>query len=372
MSSEDIKDMVDKFDGSNFDLWRTQMTGYLRLKSLDKPLEGDKPQDMSQFDWDKLDMQALLAIRRTLARSVKDKVKSKTTSIGIMKALSEKYEKPRAVQKLNMMKRLFNLKMDEQYGSVNQHLDDVNELVEKLRSLEINFDEDIKAYCLLSSMPDSWDATVTGICSSSGNKKLVYSDVCDALLREEIRRRNQVGEHLESASQARATSRGRSKSCCWQCGKPGHKQKDCGALNNDVEAANAIDSPLESWILTPGAALHCSPHQEIMEKYTSGNFGKVYTANNESLDVVGKGDVRIKLPTGGIWILPDVRHIPGLKRNLISVGQLANEGYGVCCSPDGWRVTRGAFLLTCPTDDSDSTLKVVSRFPINPNQTILV
>ncbi|KAK9937927.1 hypothetical protein M0R45_014692 [Rubus argutus] len=63
---------------------------------------------------------------------------------------------------------------------------------------------------------------------------------------------------LESASQTRAKSRGRSKSCCWHCGKPGHKQKDCGALNNDVEAANAIAAMI-SWslfLLFPSLSCH--------------------------------------------------------------------------------------------------------------------
>ena len=78
------------------------------------------------------------------------------------------------------------------------------------------------------------------------------------------------------------------------------------------------------------------------------------------------------MPNGGFWVLRDVKHIPSLKRNLIFVGQLVNEGYGVCCSPDGWMVKRGNFNLTCSADDSDLTFKVVSFFPIDPRQTLLV
>ena len=52
----------------------------------------------------------------------------------------------------------------------------------------------------------------------------------------------------------------------------------------------------------------------------------MYLADGEALDVVGMGDVRIILPNGFIWLLQKVRHILDLKMNLISVGQLDDEG----------------------------------------------
>lgn len=42
---------------------------------------------------------------------------------------------------------------------------------------------------------------------------------------------------------------------------------------------------------------------------------------------MGKGGVRIRLPNRAIWKIHNVRHVLGLKRNLISVGQLDKEGH---------------------------------------------
>ena len=55
----------------------------------------------------------------------------------------------------------------------------------------------------------------------------------------------------------------------------------------------------------------------------------MYLANGLALDVVGMRDVRILLPNGSVWLLEKVRHIPDLGRNLISVGQLDDEGYAI-------------------------------------------
>ena len=41
-------------------------------------------------------------------------------------------------------------------------------------------------------------------------------------------------------------------------------------------------------------------------------------ADGSALDFVSMGDVRILLPNGSVWLLEKVRHIPDLKRNLIS------------------------------------------------------
>ena len=55
----------------------------------------------------------------------------------------------------------------------------------------------------------------------------------------------------------------------------------------------------------------------------------MYLADVSALDVVGMGDVWILLPTESVWLLEKVRHIPDLRRNLISVGQLNDEGHAI-------------------------------------------
>ena len=52
----------------------------------------------------------------------------------------------------------------------------------------------------------------------------------------------------------------------------------------------------------------------------------MYLGDDQPCSIVGKGIVKIKLK-GSVWELKDVRHIPDLRKNLISVGQLEDEGY---------------------------------------------
>ena len=71
----------------------------------------------------------------------------------------------------------------------------------------------------------------------------------------------------------------------------------------------------------------------------------MYLANGSSLDVVSIGDVQIFLPNGSVWLLEKVRHIPKLRRNLISVGQLDDEGHAILFVGGTWKVTKGARVL---------------------------
>ena len=106
-----------------------------------------------------------------------------------------------------------------------------------------------------------------------------------------------------------------------------------------------INSPIESWILDSGASFHATPCQEIMENYVSGDFGKVHLADDETLKIVGTGDIRLKLPNQTTWKLRGVRHVPGLRRNLISMGQLDGEGYYTTFSGNEWKITKGALVI---------------------------
>ena len=71
----------------------------------------------------------------------------------------------------------------------------------------------------------------------------------------------------------------------------------------------------------------------------------MYLVDGSSLDVVGMGNVRMLLPNGSVWLLEKVRHIPELRRNLISIGQLDDEGHAILFVGDTWKVTKGARVL---------------------------
>ncbi|KAE8660039.1 hypothetical protein F3Y22_tig00116959pilonHSYRG00493 [Hibiscus syriacus] len=170
------------------------------------------------------------------------------------------------------------------------------------RNVAFNIAKEKTTASLMVALSNSWNATVTAVSSSSGNNKLKFDDVRD----------------LESANVTEETG-------------------DAMILS--------VNSLIESWILDSWASFHSTPCQEIMENYVSGDFGKVHLADDETLKIVGKGDIRLKLPNQTTWKLTGLRHIFGLKRNLIYVGQLDGEGYSTTFSGCEWKITKGALVI---------------------------
>ena len=113
------------------------------------------------------------------------------------------------------------------------------------------------------------------------------------------------------------------------CTKQKKKQNQkFGDDNDSVKSAEdigdalilSVNSPVESWILDSDASFHSSPSKELFQNFK-------YLADNKALEIEGKGDVCIKTASGNQWTLEDVRYILGIKKNLISVGQLDSTGY---------------------------------------------
>ena len=372
-----------KFDGLDFAFWKMQIEDYLYSKKLHLPL-GEKPEGMKDDEWNLIDRQVLGVIRLTLSKNVAHNVAKEKTTSGLIKALSEMYEKPSANNKIHLMKKLFNTKMSEG-ASVVEHLNSFNTVMNQLISVDIKFDDEVCALMLLASLPNSWEPMRVAITNSLGNAALKFIDVRNSILAEEIRRKD-AGEPSTSNSALNVDNRGRnsdrnsnrgngnrgksrngrSKSRngrfvqCWNCGQTGHLKKNCKALkkgdkpDNAANAATAeehdalllsVDSSFDSWVIDSGASFHTTADRNVLENYVAGNYGKVYLADGEPLDIVGMGDVRLKMPNGSVWKIHKVRHVPRLLRNLISVGQLDDEGHHVTFNCGGWKVTKGAMVV---------------------------
>ena len=145
---------IEKLDGTNFGFWRMQIEDYLYGKKLHLSLLGEKPATMKDEESALLDRQVLGVIRLTLSRSVAHNVVKEKTIADLMKALSSMYEKPSTNNKVHLMKKLFNLKIVEN-ALVAQHLNKFNTITNQLSSVEIDFDDEIRALIVLASLPNS-------------------------------------------------------------------------------------------------------------------------------------------------------------------------------------------------------------------------
>ena len=93
-------------------------------------------------------------------------------------------------------------------GFVSDHINEFNMIVTQLNSVDINFEDEIKALILMSSLPESWDTFVAAISSSHGSEKLKFDEIRDVVLSESIRKR-EVGD--SSGCALSVDRRGRSK-----------------------------------------------------------------------------------------------------------------------------------------------------------------
>ena len=67
--------------------------------------------------------------------------------------------------------------------------------------------------------------------------------------------------------------------------------------------------------------------------------------NDHKCQVIGIGSISIRSYDGTIKTLNNVRHIPELKRNLISLGTLDDEGLEYRTGKGTMRITKGSLLI---------------------------
>ncbi|GJZ55706.1 hypothetical protein Tco_0610899 [Tanacetum coccineum] len=105
-------------------------------------LSETKPIGIKQEDWAQLDRQALGVVRLSLAKNVAFNVLNEKTTLGLLKGLSNMYEKPSASKKVFLIKQLVNTKMTEG-ATVADHVNEFNSVILKLLSVDIKFDDEI-------------------------------------------------------------------------------------------------------------------------------------------------------------------------------------------------------------------------------------
>ena len=83
--------------------------------------------------------------------------------------------------RISLLIRLVNLKYKDG-GNIVEHISLFQSLANKLVSMKMNIDDDMKGLLLLSSLPESWETYVVTICNSTPEGTLTIDMVKDNLL----------------------------------------------------------------------------------------------------------------------------------------------------------------------------------------------
>ena len=111
MASTSGKIEIEKFNGSNFELWKLKMEDFLVDCDIWLVVSGTKPTGMKKEDWDLTDRKSKGLIRLCLVDFVLLNVHEENTASSLWKRLAAIYQGKSLVNKLFLRKKLYTLKM---------------------------------------------------------------------------------------------------------------------------------------------------------------------------------------------------------------------------------------------------------------------
>ncbi|KAH9779421.1 hypothetical protein KPL71_007705 [Citrus sinensis] len=355
---------------------------------------GERPMEITDDKWNEVDGNAISDLHLALADGVLSSVAEKNTTKEIWDTLTKLYEAKSLHNKIFLKRKLYTLRMAES-TMVTDHINTLKTLFSQLTTLGHNIEENERAELLLQSLPDSYDQLIINLTNNNPVDSLVFDDVAASVLNEESRRKNKENRQVSSqqtealsVTRGRSTERGpsgsqnhgRSKSRskknvkCYNCGKKGHVKKECwsnqkrkeGKKPESSNAQGCIASTSDDgeilyseativskgrkrlsdvWLIDSGATWHMTSRREWFHTYEPISGGSVYIGNDHALEIAGIGTIKIKIFDGTIRTIGEVRHVNGLKKNLLSLGQMDSHGYKTHVENGIMKIVKGALVL---------------------------
>ncbi|KAG8485820.1 hypothetical protein CXB51_019217 [Gossypium anomalum] len=208
-------------------------------------------------------------------------------------------------------------------------------------NVKVHIDDEDQAMLLLCSLPPSYK--YLGETLIYGRDKLSFEDVKGHLLNRD-KLDNEL--HLDSKTDRHAFI---------LVAAVESNEEDVAGANladgngNDFLLVSTSDnSKLTSeWILDSGCSFHMCPNRKWFSTYSSVEGRVVRMGNDSSSKVIGIdiGIVKIKMHDGTIRTLSDVKYVPDLRKNLISLSILYLKGCRINIESSGIKVSRGGLVL---------------------------
>ncbi|CAD6202432.1 unnamed protein product [Miscanthus lutarioriparius] len=389
---------------TRFALWQVKMRAVLTQAEVDDALDkfGNKDSKSWTDEEKRKDRKALTQIQLHLSNNILQDCLQENTAAALWRKLESLCMSKDLTSKMHLKMKLYTHKLQEG-GSVINHLSVFKEIVSNLQSMEVDYDDEDLALILLCSLPSSFSNfrdtllynhdtltldEVSEALHAKEKMKLMVSSEGSASKGEALSVRGRTDNKSNNGNRGKSSHhyKGRSKSrnkqgdkFCKYCKKDNHFIDECYKLKNkekrtgtyreknkpsdegnaSVAASKADYSDGDSlvafagcansddeWILDSAASFHICINRDWFVTYDSvQGGGSVRLGDDTPLDIVGIGSIQIKMHDGIVRTLADVRHIPSMSKNLISLSTLDAKGYKYSGGDGVLKVSKGSLIV---------------------------
>ncbi|KAG8475836.1 hypothetical protein CXB51_032777 [Gossypium anomalum] len=331
---------------------------------------GKIPSTLTDEEKKRKDRKALTQLHLYLSNKILQDVMKEKIVAAFWKRLEQICMSKTLTSKLHMKQRLYAHHLEEG-ASVHEHLTVFKEILSNLEAMEVQYDKEDLRLILLCSLPPSYSTFRDTILYS--RESLTVNEVYDSLTSYD-KMKHLVERNPHDKSKGRSKSSNRGKTCNF-CKKKVHIKSECYKLQNKIkrEAANqkgkqpknsgeanvvedysdgellvasVNDSKVsEEWILDSNCTFHMSPNRDWFTTYETVSECVVLIENNASCKIEGVETIKVKMFDGVVRTLSDVRHVPKLKRNLISLSTLDSKGYRYTAESGVLKISKGSSVV---------------------------
>ncbi|WVZ88330.1 hypothetical protein U9M48_034864 [Paspalum notatum var. saurae] len=295
---------------TRFSLWQVKMRAILSQADLDDALDkfGNKASTSWSDEEKRRDRKALSQIHLHLSNNILQEVLQEKTAAALWLKLESICMSKDLTSKMHLKMKLFLHKLQEG-GSVPNHLTVFKEIVSDLQAMEVKYEDEDLGLILLCSLPSSFANFRDTILYSRDT--LTLNDVCEALQAKEKMKQMVSSDGSASNGEALA-ARGRTEK-----------------KSNNTSRGKSSNGH----------------HGRSKSRGRVKSGGSVRMGDDRPCQIVGIGSVQIKMHDGIVRTLTDVRHIPDMTKNLISLSTLDGKGYKYSGGGGVLNVSKGSLIV---------------------------
>ncbi|GAU25767.1 hypothetical protein TSUD_222240 [Trifolium subterraneum] len=375
-------------DGKNWDTWVKQMKVIFIVQEADEqvntvldplPANATEQQRTTFREAQKKDSKALFLIHQCVDSKVFEKIADATTSKDAWDILQKSYGGDAKVKKVKLqaLKRQFELLETKSDEAVAEYFTRVKTLTNQMKNCRSTLSEEEMVEKVLRTLTRKFDHIVVTIEQTKDLSEIKMEDLQSTLEAYELKHgernhgkedeqalfvkfkkyqdekkkwqnkkgskkgKESVEEKPESSKKERGQKTKKDKSTIHECKAPKKKKsqnteeeanvaQDASTSEDDVSFMVTItDETVDSmvWYFDTGCSNHMTRNKSILTDVNKCLNTRIKLANSNFIAAEGMGNVVIQRSNGKKAIIEKVLYVPGMKCNLMSVGQLLEKGF---------------------------------------------